>query len=102
MDFSIIKTGGKQYEVKKGDSLKIEILKGDFKVGDAVSFDEVLMQSVGGKFTVGTPTIAGASVKATVKEITRDDKIMVIKYMPKSRYYKKNGHRQPKFVVEIA
>ena len=102
MDFSIIKTGGKQYEVKKGDSLRIEILKGDFKVGDAVSFDEVLMQSVGGKFTVGTPTIAGASVKAIVKEIARDDKIMVIKYMPKSRYYKKNGHRQPKFVVEIA
>lgn len=102
MDFSIIKTGGKQYEVKKGDSLRIEILKGDFKVGDAVSFDEVLMTGKDGKYTVGTPFVPGASVKATVKEITRDDKIMVIKYMPKSRYYKKNGHRQPKFVVEIA
>lgn len=102
MDFSVIKTGGKQYVVNKGDSLRIEILKGDFKVGDAINFEEVLMTSIGGKFTVGAPFVAGASVKATVKEITRDDKIDVIKYMPKSRYYKKNGHRQPKFVVEIA
>lgn len=102
MDFSIIKTGGKQYIAKKGDTLRIEKIAGDFKVGDTVNFDEVLMTSNSGKFTVGTPTVSGASVKATIKEVGHDDKVTVIKYMPKSRYYKKNGHKQPNFIVEIA
>ena len=52
MDFSIIKTGGKQYIAKKGDTLRIEKIAGDFKVGDTVNFDEVLMTSNSGKFTV--------------------------------------------------
>ena len=101
-DFNVIKTGGKQYIVRTGDMLRIEKL-GDkeYAVGDAVSFSEILMTNILGKTVVGAPFVAGASVNAKIREITRDDTIHVIKYMPKSRYYKKNGHRQPKFVVEI-
>ncbi len=101
MDFKVIKTGGKQYIAKSGRDLRIEKLGDGMNVGDKISFDEVLLENVGGKVTVGMPMIAGAKVMATIKEITRDATIHVIKYMPKSRYYKKNGHRQPKMVVTI-
>jgi large subunit ribosomal protein L21 len=102
-NFNVIKTGGKQYIVRTGDRLRIEILNDkEYKVGDAVDFNEVLMTNVAGKTVVGAPFVAGAVVKAKLLDITRDPTIHVIKYMPKSRYYKKNGHRQPKFVVEIA
>jgi large subunit ribosomal protein L21 len=99
--FSVIKTGGKQYIVRAGQKLRIEKLEGEHKVGDTISFDEVLMTSVDGKVTIGTPFVAKASVKATISEITRDPTILVVKYRAKSRYHKKNGHRQPKFIVDI-
>lgn len=101
-DFSVIKTGGKQYIAKSGQRLRIEKL-GDkeYKEGDTITFNEVLMTSVGGKTTVGAPFISDLSITGKLTQITRDDTIHVIKYMPKSRYYKKNGHRQPKFVVTV-
>ena len=99
--FSVIKTGGKQYIVRAGQKLRIEKLEGEHKVGDTISFDEVLMTSDNGKVEIGTPFVAKASVKATIAEITRDPTILVVRYRAKSRYHKKNGHRQPKFVVDI-
>jgi large subunit ribosomal protein L21 len=99
--FSVIKTGGKQYIAVSGQKLRIEKLEGEHKAGDTISFDEVLMTSVAGKVEIGTPMIAKASVKAKIVEITRDPTILVVKYRAKSRYHKKNGHRQPKFIVEI-
>lgn len=99
--FSVIKTGGKQYIVRTGDKLRIEKLEGEHKVGDTISFDEVLLTSVDGKVTIGAPFVAKASVSAKISEITRDPTILVVKYRAKSRYHKKNGHRQPKFIVEI-
>jgi large subunit ribosomal protein L21 len=99
--FSVIKTGGKQYIVRSGDKLRIEKLEGEYKEGDTISFDEVLMTSVDGKVTLGAPMIEKASVKAKLLEITRDPTILVVRYRAKSRYHKKNGHRQPKFIVEF-
>ena len=101
MNYAIIKTGGKQYKVKAGDTIKIEKIKGDFKVGDRVVFDQVLLVDSGTEATIGTPHIAGASVEGTLSEIGRNKTVEVIKYKQKSRYFKKNGHRQPWFKVTI-
>ena len=102
MEFAVIATGGKQYKVSKGDVVKIEKFKGDFKVGDKIVFDNVLLVEDGKDSKIGTPYIATAKVEATLKEIGRNKTIDVIKYKQKSRYYKKNGHRQPWFKVEIS
>ena len=93
--FAVIATGGKQYLVRPGDIITVEILDGEFKAGDSISFDQVLLLDDGATTTMGMPTIAGASVKAEFVEAGRATKIDVIKYQPKSRYYKKRGHRQP-------
>ena len=101
MEFAIIFTGGKQYKVAKGDTVKIEKIKGDFKVGDKVSFDQVMLVEDGKDTTIGTPYISGAVVSGTLSEIGRNKTVEVIKYKQKSRYFKKNGHRQPWFKVTI-
>jgi large subunit ribosomal protein L21 len=101
MEFAVIKTGGKQYKVAVGDSVKIEKLSGEFKEGDKVTFDKVLLVDNGKDTTIGTPTIKGAEVKGTISEIGRAQKVIVIHYKQKSRYFKKNGHRQPFFKVKI-
>jgi large subunit ribosomal protein L21 len=90
--FAVIQTGGKQYRVAKGDSLRVEKLPGD--VGAAVSFDKVLL--VGGEaIKVGTPHVAGAKVSATIVAQDRDKKIIVFKFRRRKNYRRKNGHRQP-------
>lgn len=102
MNFAVIATGGKQYKVSAGDTVKIEKIKGDFKVGDKVVFDQVLLTSDGTDAVIGTPHIAKAAVEGTLKAIGRNKTVDVIKYKQKSRYFKKNGHRQPWFKVEIS
>lgn len=104
--FAIIETGGKQYRVAAGETIKIEKLKAqsakEYKVGDDVSFDKVLLVDNGSDATdVGTPYITGAKVSGNIVEIGRNPKVTVIKYKQKSRYFKKNGHRQPFFKVKI-
>ena len=101
MEFAVIKTGGKQYKVAVGDTLKIEKIIGDYKIGDKLSFEEVLLRDSGTKTDVGTPTVAGAKVDATITEIGKLDKVMVVRYRQKSRYHKRNGHRQPFMGVKI-
>jgi large subunit ribosomal protein L21 len=103
--FAVIKTGGKQYKVAVGDVLKIEKLKstekGAFPVGTKITFDEVMLLEDGKDTTVGTPFIPSAKVTATLEEVGRNKTVDVIKYKQKSRYFKKNGHRQPWFKVKI-
>jgi large subunit ribosomal protein L21 len=101
--FAIIETGGKQYRVSVGDSVKIEKLKDkEYKEGDTLVFDKVLLVDNGSDATdIGTPYIVGAKVSGTLSEIGRAPKVTVIKYKQKSRYFKKNGHRQPFFKVKI-
>ena len=101
MEFAVIKTGGKQYKVAKGDTVSIEKITGTFEKGDKVSFDQVLLVDNGKDTTIGTPYITGAKVEAEITEIGRARKVMVIKYKQKSRYLKRNGHRQPFFKVKI-
>ncbi len=100
--FAVIQTGGKQYLVKEGDSLRVEKISDDLKVGDAVSFDKVLLLSDEKETQVGTPHLAGTAVSATITEAGRGKKIEVVKYKAKSRYFKLRGHRQPYMKVRIA
>ncbi len=100
-EFAVIKTGGKQYRVSVGDTITIEKFKEASTKGDAVSFDEVLLMDNGTQTTVGTPMISGAAVKGEVVLVGRAQKVTVIKYKQKSRYMKKNGHRQPFIKVKI-
>jgi|SRR3989344_4427254 len=101
--FAVIETGGKQYRVRVGEAIKIEKFKDkEYKVGDTIIFDKVLLVDNGNDLTeVGTPYLEGAKVSATLIEIGRAPKVIVIKYKQKSRYFKKNGHRQPFFKVKI-
>lgn len=100
-EFAIIETGGKQYMVSEGDTVKIEKISGDFKTGDKVTFENVLMVDNGSDTTIGAPYIKGAKVQGEVKTIGRAKKVTVIKYKAKSNYFKKRGHRQPFFEVKI-
>lgn len=102
MEFAVIHTGGKQYKVSKGDTVKIEKIKGDFKVGDKIVFDKVLLVEDGKGTQIGTPYIATGKVEATLEAVGRNKTVEVIKYKQKSRYFKKNGHRQPWFKVKIS
>ena len=100
-EFAVIQTGGKQYKVSSGSLVSIEKIKGEYKNGDKIFFDKVLLVDDGKDTTIGTPYIKGAKVEAEIAEIGRARKIMVVKYKQKSRYLKRNGHRQPFFKVKI-
>jgi len=100
-DFAVIMTGGKQYQVFAGEYLKVEKISDNLKAGDKIFFDKVLLTDDGSKTVVGSPTISGAKVSAEVMEVGRADKVTVIKYKQKSRYFKKRGHRQPYTKVMI-
>lgn len=102
MNFAVIQTGGKQYKVATGEMLTIEKLPGEFKKGDKVIFDQVLLVNNESKTLVGTPVVPGATVEATLEEEGRGKKVIVIRYRQKSRYFKKNGHRQPFMKVKIS
>jgi len=101
MKFAVIETGGKQYKVSEGDSIKVEKLPGEHKEGDKITFDKVLLLSDGKETKIGTPYIKGAKIEAVFKEEGKNKKIMVIRFKSKSRYFKKRGHRQPFTKVEV-
>lgn len=101
-EFAIIATGGKQYPVSVGDVIRVETLPGDYKKGDKVLFDKVLLVDNGKDTTIGTPHIDGAKVEAIFQTAGRAAKLVVVKYKAKSKYHKKNGHRQPYSEVKIS
>ncbi len=97
---AVINTGGKQYLVKQGQVLRVEKLPND--EGASLLFDAMLVANEDGTDTaVGTPTVSGAKVKATVVEHGRAKKIPVIKFKSKSRYRRNVGHRQPYTKIQI-
>lgn len=101
MEFAVIQTGGKQYKVSKDTVLSVEKIKGEYKKGDKIVFDKVLLVDDGKDTTIGTPYIKEAVVNAEIMEIGRARKVLVLKYKQKSRYLRRNGHRQPFFKVKI-
>jgi large subunit ribosomal protein L21 len=97
--YAVIKTGGKQYTVKEGDVLKIELLPDD--TGSVIEFAEVLMVVNGDEVTFGAPFVTGASVKAEVLDHGRHKKIKIIKFRRRKHHMKKMGHRQYYTQVKI-
>ncbi|MDB5259268.1 MAG: ribosomal protein large subunit ribosomal protein [Candidatus Taylorbacteria bacterium] len=104
-EFAIIANGGKQYQVSVGDLIKIEKISAEigkeYKEGDAVTFDQVLLVDNGSDTTIGAPFIPKAAVTGKITKIGRLAKVNVIKFKQKSKYFKKNGHRQPFFEIKI-
>ncbi len=100
--FAIVETGGKQYKISEEDVLSIEKIAGDHKEGDKITFDKVLLIDDGKETKIGTPYIEGAKIEAVFESEGKGKKVMVIRFRPKSRYFKKKGHRQPFTKVKIA
>ncbi len=98
--YAVIRTGGKQYKVAAGDVISVEKLA-TAEPGKTVTFDEVLMVGDDGGHTVGTPTIDGATVAATVLEQSRAPKIIVFKKKRRKDYRRTAGHRQALTVLRI-
>jgi large subunit ribosomal protein L21 len=90
--YAVVTTGGKQYRVEAGSELTIERLAGE--PGSSVTFDRVLLVGDGEAVTVGTPTVAGASVSATVLGDALGPKLTVFKFKQKVKYRRMAGHRQ--------
>ena len=91
--YAIVNTGGKQYRVEPGDTVRVEYLPGD--QGDLIELEDIrLFSGDDGEVIVGAPTVEGAKVTAEVVQQGRGKKVIVFKYKAKTRYRRKNGHRQ--------
>src|SRR5215471_9167692 len=97
--YAVLETGSKQYRVSAGDKLQVERL--GIEAGQPVTFDKVLLVSNEGKVSVGSPTVANASVVADVLEHIRGDKKVAFKMKRRKGYHKTIGHRQELTVVQI-
>ena len=97
--YAVIQTGGKQYKVSEGDVIFVEKL--GVEEGTEYTFDQVLAVSGADGFKAGAPTVAGATVKATVVKNGKGKKIRVFKYKPKKNEKKTIGHRQPFTKLQI-
>ena len=97
--FAVVRTGGKQYRVQEGRTVRIGKLPGE--PGETVELGDVLMMGDGSDVTIGSPSIAGARVVGTIAEQGREKKIVVFRYKSKTRQRKKTGHRQHFTAVRI-
>lgn len=97
--YAVVNTGGKQYKVQKGETLRIEKIPGE--VGTQVTFDKVLMVADGENVRVGQPLLEKAAVQASIVEQDRAKKIIIFKYKRRKRYRRKQGHRQPYTAIRI-
>jgi large subunit ribosomal protein L21 len=90
--YAVIRTGGKQYKVAPGEKLKVEQIPAD--VGAEVILDQVLLVGDGSSVRLGQPTVAGATVRATVLAHGRGEKLQIFKMRRRKHYQKHQGHRQ--------
>jgi large subunit ribosomal protein L21 len=97
--YAVVSTGGKQYRVQKGETLRVEKIPGE--VGSQVTLDKVLMVADGENIRVGQPLLEKAAVQASIVEQDKAKKILVFKYKRRKRYRRKKGHRQPFTAIRI-
>ena len=90
--YAVIKTGGKQYRVEEGASLRVEKIDAD--EGSKVEFDEVLLVGNGSDVKVGRPFVDGGKVSATIEEQGRGRKVEIVKFKRRQGYKRTHGHRQ--------
>ena len=98
--YAVIASGGKQYKVVAGEKIKVEQIAAD--VGQEIVIDQVLALGQGAEIQVGTPWVAGASVKATVVAHGKHDKVRIFKMRRRKHYQKHGGHRQTYTELQIA
>lgn len=98
--YAVIKTGGKQYKVAAGEKIKVEKIVAD--VGQEIVIDQVLAVGNGADLKVGSPLVAGASVKATVVAQGKHDKVHIFKMRRRKHYRKSQGHRQTFTELQIS
>ena len=98
-DYAVVETGGKQYTVHPGDTLKVERIASPQE--GSLELDRVLLLSKDGQLKVGQPLVEGAKVMAEIIDQGRAPKIIVFKYKPKVRYRRKRGHRQPYTQIKV-
>lgn len=96
---AVIISGGKQYHVAEGETLKLEKL--DHQVGDKVAFEQVLLVADGENIQLGAPYLKGAAVNAEVVEQGRLKKVHIIKMRRRKHYMRRQGHRQYFTAVKI-
>lgn len=96
---AVIATGGKQYLVRPGDIVRVEKLGGN--AGEPVTFSDVLLVVDGEQVSIGQPTVAGVSVRASIVEHGRSEKVVGVKFRPKKRQKSTFGHRQHYTAVKI-
>ena len=97
--YAVVQTGGKQYRVTEGATLRVEKLKAD--EGASVELDKVLMVGEGESVKIGTPYVDGGKVTATVKSHGRGKKVNIIKFKRRKHHMKRQGHRQSYTELEI-
>ena len=97
--YAVVSTGGKQYRVQKGETLRVEKIPGE--VGSKVTLDKVLLLADGENIRVGQPLLEKAAVQASIVEQDKAKKILVFKYKRRKRYRRKKGHRQPFTAIRI-
>ena len=97
--YAVVKTGGKQYRVSAGEKLRIEQIPAE--VGQEIVLDQVLVVADGDALKMGTPLVAGATVKAKVLKQGRGDKVHIFKMRRRKHYRKSQGHRQNYTEIEI-
>jgi large subunit ribosomal protein L21 len=97
--YAVIRTGGKQYRVSQGDTLRVETL--DANAGDSIEFDQVLMVGEGEQVKIGAPLVKGSKVTATIRSHGRGDKVEIIKFRRRKHHMKRMGHRQNYTEIEI-
>jgi large subunit ribosomal protein L21 len=97
--YAVIESGGKQYRVSEGETLRVEKLAGP--AGTKISFGPLLFSDDGGNVSVGRPTVAGMTVEAEIVEQGLGKKIVIFKYKRRKSYRRKTGHRQPYTALKI-
>ena len=96
---AIVKISGKQYRVSKGDILKIN--RQEWKIGDKVKINDILLTDNKGKISVGNPIVNGASITVKILGHSREKKILIYKKKRRKGYQRKNGHRQGITLLEV-
>ena len=97
--YAVIKTGGKQYKVEQGATIRVEKLEGE--AGAKLEFSDVLLVADGENVKVGTPVVSGAKVSAEIVAQGKGERLVVFKFRRKKAYRRRNGHRQLYTAVKI-
>jgi large subunit ribosomal protein L21 len=96
--YAVVTAGSRQFKVQEGETLVLDRVPGN--AGDTFTFTNVLMVG-GAKTVIGAPSVAGATVTATIKSHSLGEKIMIFKYKRRKNYKRSFGHRQPISTLEI-